>query len=245
MALISFLLSMGSRLHVGGHDTGVPLPFAILTHLPVLKSEVASRYGLCMWLFLALLAAVVIDRWLFAPQPRAAAVSWWRRQGAGRGLGAILLALSLFSLVPQWPYPIVADSVPPWFSSSDVKQIPTGSPLVTYPYASTSHNLPMFWQAIDGMRWRIPQGEAAVPVVHFTPFEEAFNLCWTEPTLRAPPAALIPGSRVIFTYWQVRKVVVPLQYTINPQCAIRFLTATLGPPQWQHQAAVWSLPAAS
>ncbi|HWD63811.1 MAG TPA: hypothetical protein VG405_01430 [Solirubrobacteraceae bacterium] len=248
MALISFLVSMGSRLRVGEHSTGVPLPFALLTHLPMLKSEAASRYAICTWVFLALLAAVVVDRCLFAGRPlagtprQAASPSWWRRHELRRVGGAILLALGLFALVPQWPYPIAADGVPAWFSSSEVKQVPRGSPLITYPYATFSHNLPMLWQAVNGMRYRIPLGEAAVPDPHFTPFEVAFNLCWTKPSLRIPPAVLIPGTRVIFRYWQVHTVVVPLQYSVNPQCAIRFLTRTLhGPPHWQRGAAVWTL----
>ena len=39
-----------------------PLPFVVLTHLPFVKSEVASRYCLFMWLFIALAVAVILDR---------------------------------------------------------------------------------------------------------------------------------------------------------------------------------------
>jgi hypothetical protein len=242
MALVSFLFSMGSRLHIGGHDTVLPLPFWILAHLPLLKSEAAARYTLIMWLFLAILAALVVNRWLVGPSPEGA-TGGPQRFGVRRIAGPALLALSLVSLVPQWPYPIAVDSLPPWFASGAVKQIPLGSPLVTYPYASDIDNLPMFWQAVNGMRYRIPIGQIALPKPHYTPFEMAFNACWTQPTLSMPSRSLIPASQVILRYWQVRRVVVPLQYTINPWCAIRFLTATLrSPPQWQHQAAVWSLP---
>jgi hypothetical protein len=246
MALVSFVLSMGSRLHVGGNDTVVWLPFDVLAHLPLLESEAAARYTLLMWLFLALLAALVVDRWLVGPRARPRTLGPRRRLGGWRVAGTVLLALSLVSLVPQWPYSIAADSVPAWFSSPAVNRIPAGSTLVTYPYASDIDNLPMFWQAVTGMRYRIPFGQVVLPDPHFPPFEVAFNDCWTRPALRMPPRSLIAGSRVVLSFWQVRRVVVPLQYSINPACAIRFLTATLRrAPLHQHQAAVWTLPAAA
>ncbi len=242
MALISFVLSMGARLHVGGADTVIRLPFYVLAHLPLLQSEAASRYTLLMWLFLALLTAILVDRWLLGPRARSEAPSRSRRLGRWRIGGTILLALALVSLVPQWPYQVNASDVPAWFSSADVRRIPVGSTLVTYPYASNNHNLPMFWQAVNGMRYRIPVGEVVLADPHFTAFEVAFNLCWVNPALRMPPRTLIAGSQAALRQWHVRWVVVPLQYSVNPSCAIRFLTATLGAPRWQHRAAVWELP---
>ena len=44
LAVAALVLSMGSRLHVDGHLTSTPLPFAILAHLPLLQSSVAARY---------------------------------------------------------------------------------------------------------------------------------------------------------------------------------------------------------
>src|SRR5208282_4832948 len=62
MAALSLILSMGSHLHIWGHATGIPLPFIVLTKLPFVQSEVASRYSLFMWLFIAVAVAAILDR---------------------------------------------------------------------------------------------------------------------------------------------------------------------------------------
>jgi len=55
MGLVAYVLSLGSSLNVGGHTTGVPLPFAIMTKLPVIDNLIASRFSL----YVALAAAFV------------------------------------------------------------------------------------------------------------------------------------------------------------------------------------------
>ena len=77
MAVAGMLLSMGSYLHIDGHKTGIPLPFDVLAHLPLLESGAASRYVAFFWSFAAdvpagggdhqraarvLLGRVVVDR---------------------------------------------------------------------------------------------------------------------------------------------------------------------------------------
>ncbi len=62
MAVVVLVLSMGKYLHVDGHLTGVPLPFIVLAHLPLLESGIASRYTGLFWLFAALLFALIVDR---------------------------------------------------------------------------------------------------------------------------------------------------------------------------------------
>jgi len=61
MALVAFILSLGSRLHFDGHRTTIPLPFALLSHLPLLDSGIAVRYMGLFWLFAALLLVVILD----------------------------------------------------------------------------------------------------------------------------------------------------------------------------------------
>ena len=62
MAVVAMVLSMGTYLHVDGHLTGVPMPFIVLAHLPLLESGIASRYTGLFWLFAALLFALIVDR---------------------------------------------------------------------------------------------------------------------------------------------------------------------------------------
>ena len=61
MGAIALVMSMGSQLHVDGHRTGIPLPFIVIAHLPLLNSSVASRWITYFWLFAALLLALLLD----------------------------------------------------------------------------------------------------------------------------------------------------------------------------------------
>ena len=60
-AAVALLLSFGSTLHVGGNDTHIPLPGAILAHLPVLDNLVPARFAVYVALFTALLFGVFVD----------------------------------------------------------------------------------------------------------------------------------------------------------------------------------------
>ncbi len=250
MAALCLLLSMGSRLHVYGHLTPIRLPFAILTHLPFVKSEVASRYCLFMWLFIALAVAVILDR---ARDARPARRRIHGQEGLLKKIAywplplfLVLTALGLVSLVPGWPYNIGQVMTPPAFVPPTVVPNIDGGTLLTYPIARNNHNAPMVWQSIDRFSYRIPAGEASVANGHAGDTEAAFTTCWQLGTPEyAPPAKFLPGARADFTVWKVRAVVIPLYDTIDPMCAVRFVEAVLGrPPVIEGPAldtsAVWS-----
>ncbi len=55
------MLSFGSTLHVAGTDTHIPLPGAILAHLPVLDNLVPARFAVYVALCTALLFGVFVD----------------------------------------------------------------------------------------------------------------------------------------------------------------------------------------
>jgi hypothetical protein len=263
MAAVSALLSMGSYLHVWGHDSHIPLPFVFLTKLPFVQSEVASRYTLFMWLFIGLAVAVILDRARrdqpgkpeldgqdgIGGQDRLQAQDGPHGEGGAprraRGalpLMAILAVLGLFSLVPGWPYNIDQVFTPSALVAPTVDHSPVGSTLLTYPLARNTHNLPMVWQAFDRFQYRIPAGEAAVRSAHEGgPAETAFNDCWLNPTEQLPPSKLVAGARNNLATWQIRTVVVAETNSINPACAVRFLTEVLGrAPVIERGAAVWT-----
>jgi hypothetical protein len=245
MATFALLLSMGSHLHVWGHTTRIPLPFVLFTHLPFVQSEVASRYCLFMWLFIAVAVAVILDR--------ARQVQATRHKVHGQGASArgssrgplpvlgVLAALGVVSLVPGWPYNIGHVITPAALVPPTVDHSAVGDTLLTYPLARNAHNLPMVWQALDRFQYRIPAGEAAVRNPHEGAVENAFNSCWLTPTEYVPSSSLLPGARSNFAKWQVRTVVIPETSSINPACAVRFVQAVLGrPPVVEGGAAVWS-----
>jgi hypothetical protein len=245
MAAVSFLLSMGSRFKVWGHTTPIPLPFAILVHLPLVKTEVAARYTLMMWVFVSLAIALILDRWLLAP-------SSVRRYGAtsaralrllpspGKLLPTGLSLVGIVALVPSFQYQIESAQTPAWFTSQAVDDLPQGSVLLTYPDATGRSNLPELWQAVNGDRYRIPDGEIIAPG-HLGPIEAVFRACWLDPN-GSHISENVSGARRELVTLQVRTIVVPVQYSVNPGCALSFLRQVLGrPPAYQAGAAVWSL----
>ena len=61
MTLVSLILSLGSTLYVGGHDTHLPLPFVVLVHLPLTQGFLSTRFSLYTILFGAAIVAIGID----------------------------------------------------------------------------------------------------------------------------------------------------------------------------------------
>ena len=155
----------------------------------------------------------------------------------------VLLVLSIISLVPGWPYGIGQVYVPAALVRPTVVRSPVGSTLLTYPLAKADHPLPMVWQALDHFEYRIPSVQAILEDVHEGATDAAFESCWLNPTEYAPSSAWVAASRAELALWQVRTVVVPEgnAKSINPACAVRFLTEVLGrPPVTERSAAVWS-----
>ena len=72
MVVVCMVLSLGSRLRVGGLVTLVPLPWAAVESLPVLWHMVPARLALFTALFAGLLLAVALDALWWDG-------GWWRR----------------------------------------------------------------------------------------------------------------------------------------------------------------------
>ena len=157
MAVIALILSFGSRLHWDGYRTGIPLPFIVIAHLPLLNSSVASRWVTYFWLFAALLLALLVDA-------AYKALAADRRTGrhAPAVLGGVLGVVVLLPLVPAWPYTAAPASVPSWFTD-EARSLPAGSAALIYPLASSTNDASMLWQAMANMNFRMPGGFAVIP----------------------------------------------------------------------------------
>lgn len=93
--LTFWLLTLGPSLRVNGHDTGLPLPFALLAQLPFLKgNRYPSRYSVMLALSLAVLVSfglTAILSWISKKRPSAAAIGRLFRPAALTVLAALLL----------------------------------------------------------------------------------------------------------------------------------------------------------
>jgi hypothetical protein len=238
MALMTVLLSMGSRLHVDGSRTSIPLPFAALTHLPLLDSGIAARYMGLFWLFAALLLAVVLDAAHHGLRGDGSAV---RRWGAAAGSCALAL-FALFPLLPAWPYSAAPAQVPTWFTS-EARALPVGTGVLVYPSASSSDASAMVWQASAHMTFRMPGGYAVFATASGkasfsgpTPIlEGVLALCSEGRTLLLAPGVVRSQLRA----WHVGHVVVS-GAAPGASCATRLFVRSLGWPAVTRGVRIWS-----
>ena len=148
MLVVCMVLSLGSRLRVGGLATPLPLPWLAVESLPVLWHMVPARLALFAGLFAGLLLAVAVeDLWRAGD---------WRP----RVLAVTALVLVLAFLAPSAPLrssPVVP--TPEFFTSSAVSALPRDSVALVLPFPQKGRaNQAMVWQAQAGMWFKMPGG---------------------------------------------------------------------------------------
>ena len=167
--IAAFILSLGSRLTVGRYVwTAVPLPEAVLTHIPILDNTIAARYSLYVMLGAAVIFALTIEA--LRERLRRERLQGERLHQDGRrsaqAIGAVcaaLACLALLPLVPAWPYGARVAQVPRYLSSDLVTRVPQGSVAVLYPFPTSGDAIPMLWQVAAGMRFKSPGGRFVIP----------------------------------------------------------------------------------
>ncbi len=191
LGVISWALALGPRLALSNHITNVPLPFAVLTHVPVVQDLVPSRLTLYTYLAVAVLLAVGIDELIARAVP---ARIWATGLAVGTLLGSVALT------APDSTYAVTGLAGAQVFSGTAVaRQVPRGSVLLAYPYPVFPEDQAMLWQALSNMRFSLvggyvvrplPDGNGTkVPPLLFPPAVPSFLLeSWSEP--RAPSTQL-------------------------------------------------------
>jgi hypothetical protein len=238
MGAIALVMSLGSYLHVDGHRTGIPLPFIVIEHLPLLDSSVAARWITYFWLFAALLLTLVLD----ATYRLVAADRRLGRAG-GAAVAALLAVVVLLPLLPAWPYASAPASVPSWFTSGG-RALPAGSAALVYPIANPGNDDAMLWQAMADMRFRQPGGFAVIPGPDGantfngdpSPLEAALGQCELG-------ASTVPGFTAAEVVVQLRQwdtqTVAVVPTAPGAACATTLFTSALGPPQRTGGVLVW------
>ena len=114
--LVFWLLTLGPALRINGHNTGLPLPFALLAQLPFFKgNRYPSRYSVMLALSLAVLAGfglAAILSWIKKRYPSATAFGKLLRPAVFMFLAALLLFEHL-----SVPLPLSDMRVPPVYKA--------------------------------------------------------------------------------------------------------------------------------
>jgi hypothetical protein len=151
------VLALGPTLHVAGHVTELPLPWALVQVLPLMGGALPARLMLFAWLGVAVVLGVVGGRLIS---------SGWRSAGAA-------IAAAAFFLIPIFPTPPLLTTpvtAPTFFSShGEVTHIPQGSVALVTPFSNQESSTAMYWQVSSDFRFRMPEGEAFVPGPSLSP----------------------------------------------------------------------------
>jgi len=242
MGAIGLIFSFGSHLHYDGHRTGIPLPFFVVAHTPLLDSSVAARWITYFWLFAALLLTLLLDA-IFTAVAARRRLGRLGRPGAAVVSGLVALAV-LLPLVPAWPYSAAAASVPSWFTTG-ARSLPAGSTALVYPIASSSNDSAMLWQAMAQMQFRMPGGFAVIPGPNgantFNGQPSALRGALDECAGGASAVQNFPATavRTQLRRWHTRTVVV-VPTAPGAQCATRFFNGALGLGRRVGGVVVWS-----
>ena len=235
VGIAATVLSWGSRAHIGGVSTNIPLPGTLLHHVPLLNQILADRLSLFADLAWGILVAIAVRD----------AVTNRRRWMLSAPVAALVVLVAL-SWLPRTP-PTYTDAVPSFFHSSLVRNIPSGAVVLMVPVTTGAYNAaPMVWQAESGMWYRSTSGYIFTPGPAGTPLFGApdtttsLSLESIRTTGVAPPLTpdLIGHIHSDLTAWHVHSVVVgPMDHE---DAAVQFLTGVLGaPPQQAGGVNVW------
>lgn len=233
--LVAFVvLSLGPGLHVAGHDTRVPLPWAAIERIPLLRDMLPGRMMLYADLAVAFLLGMAVSRvaGLRVPVRRRAAV---------------LLAVACGSVLPALPLPTDSVAVPAFFTSAAAQRLPSQGSVLVLPFSTDfTSDAPMVWQAVAGMGYRMPSGYAMIPdasgVSHVGVPPTALSTALRGIAAGHGAPALGSATRAAFLgdlrRWDVRAAVVgPMPHR---GAAVAFLSDLLGgPPEQAGGVDVW------
>jgi hypothetical protein len=87
-----------------------------------------------------------------------------------RVAAGLLLVVGLAMIAPALPYPTISAVAPAFFGpGGDIQKIPAGSVVLVTPFSSKQSTDAMYWQALGGYRFRMPEGDAFTPGPYLGP----------------------------------------------------------------------------
>jgi hypothetical protein len=251
LTLVAMVLSLGPYL-LGGSLvlTRAWLPWRTLGRLPVLKEILPDQLAPFATLFLSFVLALGLDGAYLRLQDRRgkrAVRSDW-----GARLATVVVAAAV--LVPVFvtfdlPFTVQSTAIPRWMSH-DATRLPPQTVLLTVPFAVSGSAVPMLWQAVDGMHFRLAGAALKTPATGGGPvgqgvFGSARRVLSDLSVAGANEPTGTRGQLSVVRHavrrWDVNEVVVDGR-SRDPAYASGFLTAALGvAPSYVHGAWVWKI----
>jgi len=259
MLIVSFILALGPRLFVDTHNTGIRLPWTLFTHVPAIQDLVPVRFSLFVQMFAAIILAIGVDRAYNRIRSgrtgnHARIRPSLRRNSLAMTVPALVAVVALVPVIPKFPYVSADTNVPSLFDVANIKNIPTDSVVLTYPYPAEPEDQIMVPQALSNMRFKIIGGTGHVPhPAGYSPYgpsilqplivEQLFNAAYAKPG--SDPAEFPPTTpqnlsslRTFIGNYHVGTIVV-YPFGLDPKGVVRFVSALLGAPSWNNQVVAW------
>jgi hypothetical protein len=227
--LVMTLLSLGPFLHVGGVQEPIRLPWWVMTKIPLLRDVQANRLMVYVYLAASLILAVAIAH-----------------LGELRHRLVSIPVVAAVALVPLIPAPISAQSVsvPAFFTSTAVDQIPAGTAVLTVPCPCRYDPQGVAWQTAADMRFQIVGGYFLGPESPAQDeMQQLANTLSGPGTPQPPPAADRAAFLSELSESHIGAIV--MTQVPHPAAAAAVLTGVLGvSPRVTDGVYVWLLPAA-
>jgi hypothetical protein len=221
------ILSLGPFLHVDGVQEAIHLPWWVMTKIPLLRDVQANRLMVYVYLAAALIVATAVAQ-------------LWQRRLRAVWVG-LVAAVALVPLIPA-PIPAQSVSVPAYFTSSAVNEIPTGSAVLTIPCPCRYAPQGVAWQTAAAMRFKIVGGYFLGPGAPGQGEMQRLASTLAGTATPQPPTA---AERAAFLdeLGDSHIGAIVMAQVPHPAAAQEVLTSILGmPPRVTGGVAVWLLP---
>jgi hypothetical protein len=147
VGLVFVVFGLGPNLHVAGRNTGIPLPFWLVRHVPILDLVTVTRFTMIAAAVVGVVLALALDR--------------MRAVGSARARLAFGAAVTA-ALLPVTPTPLpVRDAAPlPAFVADGLwrQYVPAGRAVVPVPLPEvTSGRSTMRWIGLTNLAFPVPR----------------------------------------------------------------------------------------